>query len=233
MRSAASIVLASLFAGLASAAAAPAPYDDALVAFAVHDLAKRAESPSSSSYLAQVFGMQTSKCDSVCTVALNDFTEVCQAKTNQATIAACACSSTSLGDLRSCASCISSTTSSKSNATAVVEAYNSFVDLCTNNGLAMVTGTVAVGASTAPISRASASTRAASSAAAATSSSYATYNPSQSPVSTATVPSLVATGVSAASAAASPSATGGAAGLASSLAALVGAGALAGLALLA
>ncbi|GAA6027217.1 hypothetical protein JCM8097_002494 [Rhodosporidiobolus ruineniae] len=225
-------MLASTIAIVLSAAgcvaASPAPYADALVAHQVNSLAKRASSPASSSYLADIFSMTTSRCSGV--TALNDLT-ACSKNTNQATIAACACSSVTLGDLRTTASCISTTTTSSANATAVVNAYNSFVDLCTNEGLAKVTGTVEVGASTRSMARPSSTVVSSASA-----SSRATYNPSAAPASTATVPSLIASGsiassarvaaasaasVSAAGASASP--TSGAGRVAASLLAVAGA----------
>ncbi|GAA5851265.1 hypothetical protein JCM8547_004188 [Rhodosporidiobolus lusitaniae] len=233
-----------------------APSNDAalLVEREVRVLAKRADSPSSSSYLSEVFGMVNSRCQSTCdNGALADLTvhscpsycafrtATCSQLTTQATIAACACSSQTLGDLRSCASCISTTTSSSKNATAVVVAYNSFVDLCTQEGLAQVTGTVEVGASTRAMSR----TALAPSSASTDASSRATYNPAETVGSTATVPSLLASGsiassariaaaasASSSDAAVSASATGAANGrVAASVLALVGA--VAGLALLA
>ncbi|BGP03283.1 Fibrocystin-L-like protein [Rhodotorula toruloides ATCC 204091] len=186
---------AASFAAFAGFAAAR-PGNDVLVAHAVRSLAKRAGSSptSSSSYLSEIFGMVTTQCQSTCGASLQDLTS-CSNMTTQATIAACACSSVTLGDLRSCSSCISTTTRSDSNATTVVSAYNSYVDLCTQEGLATVTGTVEVGASTKAMSRAA-------STASVTSipSSLVTYNPSSKPASTATVPSLVASGSIASSA---------------------------------
>ncbi|GAA5864787.1 hypothetical protein JCM1840_004902 [Sporobolomyces johnsonii] len=186
-------------------AASPSSPFDAAVALSVRSLAKRAaasssssaptssssSAPTSSSYLEDVFGMETSQCESTCGTGLNDLT-TCSQESTQATIAACACSSLTLADLRSCASCISSTTTSSKNATLVVQAYNSFVDLCTQEGLVSVTGTVAVGASTKPLSRSSTATLAASSSAA--SSAHPTYDANSTPTSTAIVPSLVNTG---------------------------------------
>ncbi|GAA5899532.1 hypothetical protein JCM6882_001142 [Rhodosporidiobolus microsporus] len=227
---ASSALVLSLATGLVAASANP--YSDALVSHQVHALAKRAESPSSSSYLSDVFGMVTSQCEKTCSVGLNDLA-ACSKLTTQATIAACACSSVTLGDLRSCASCISTTTKSTGNATEVVNSYNSFVDLCTNEGLARVTGTVEVGASTTALSRSSKSS--ASTIPSSAASSRATYNPSSAPASTATVPSLVATGSIASSAriaaaSASPSGSGNGAGRVvasfSAVGALVGAFAL-------
>merc|ERR1711939_401909 len=69
--------------------------------------------------------------------------------TSQLAIASCACSSNTLGDLRSCASCISSSDGASADTqSAVVDDYNTFVDSCASAGLATVTGTVEVGAST-------------------------------------------------------------------------------------
>ncbi|GAA6006049.1 uncharacterized protein JCM10292_006528 [Rhodotorula paludigena] len=181
---------------------------DALLAHNIRSLVKRASSPAQSSYLSDIYNMVTPRCEKTCNVGLQDLT-ACSTLANQATIAACACSSVTLGDLRSCASCISTTATSTHNQTTVVSAYNSFVDLCTAEGLASVTGTVEVGASTRAISRTS--TNAAQSAAATsaasseTVSSRATYNPSPSPVTTASVPALIASGEVASSARASAS----------------------------
>ncbi|GAA5866096.1 hypothetical protein JCM3774_000026 [Rhodotorula dairenensis] len=194
-------------AGLVAARAGP----DVHIARSVRSLERRADasSPSTSTYLSDVFQMETPRCNSTCAVSLGDF-DACSQLSNQASIAACACSAQTLGDLRACASCISTTTKSDSNSTAVVNAYNSFVELCLQEGLVSVTGTVEVGASTKSMSRtsitaASASTASASTATSAlpstiTSGSLATYNPSRAPVSTATVPSLVASGSIASSA---------------------------------
>ncbi|BGP19778.1 hypothetical protein JCM10213_006440 [Rhodosporidiobolus nylandii] len=187
------LVLSASASGLASASYA----SDALIAGDVQHLAlaKRAESPSSSSYLQDVFGKSIPACQDVCDLGLSDYA-ACANLTTQATIAACACSSVTLGDLRSCASCISTHTSSSSNATDVVSAYNSFVDLCTQEGLAKVTGTVEVGASTQTLPRTSSTASPTDS----TDTSRATYNPSSAPASTATVPALVASGAVASSA---------------------------------
>ncbi|POY72850.1 hypothetical protein BMF94_4105 [Rhodotorula taiwanensis] len=203
-------------AGLVAARAGP----DVHIARSVRSLARRADAsaPGSSQYLSEIFAMETAQCNSTCAVSLGDF-DSCSKLSDQATIAACACSALTLGDLRSCASCISTTTKSTSNETSVV---SSFVNLCLQEGLATVTGTVEVGVSTKPISRSS--TSAASSASSAsrsassvnasstvTSAPLATYNPSASYTATATVPSLVASGsiassARAAAASASPSA---------------------------
>ncbi|GAA5927879.1 hypothetical protein JCM1841_006161 [Sporobolomyces salmonicolor] len=177
-------------------AASPSSPFDATVAFSVRSLTKRAaassssSAPTSSSYLEDLFGMETTQCEPTCGTGLSDLT-TCSQESTQATIAACACSSVTLADLRSCASCISSTTTSSTNATGVVQAYNSFVDLCTQEGLVSVTGTVAVGASTKPLPR---SSTAASAASSALSSAHPTYDANSTPTSTAIVPSLVNTG---------------------------------------
>ncbi|TNY19525.1 Fibrocystin-L-like protein [Rhodotorula diobovata] len=182
------------------------PSTDVFVTHSVRQLAKRATPASQSSYLSDIFGSVApgSPCEDTCTTGLDTLT-ACSDMSDQASIAACACSAVSLGNLRSCASCVSTTTTSAQNATSVVEAYNAFVDLCTSEGLAQVTGTVAVGASTKPLSSASATaTRqlAASSGSVSDSEStaHATYNPSAAPVSTASVPALVASGSIASSA---------------------------------
>lgn len=206
------------------------PSTDVFVTHSVRQLAKRATPASQSSYLSDIFGSVApgSPCEDTCTTGLDTLTvrpsslalvarlecltdpclrihQACSDMSDQASIAACACSAVSLGNLRSCASCVSTTTTSAQNATSVVEAYNAFVDLCTSEGLAQVTGTVAVGASTKPLSSASATaTRqlAASSGSVSDSEStaHATYNPSAAPVSTASVPALVASGSIASSA---------------------------------
>ncbi|BGP43277.1 hypothetical protein JCM10450v2_007422 [Rhodotorula kratochvilovae] len=183
------------------------PGADVLVAHSVRQLAKRAATPAQSSYLSDIFGMVTTRCESTCNVGLEDLT-ACSNLSNQATIAACACSSVTLADLRACASCVSTTTRSTKNETAVVNSYNSFVDLCTEEGLAQVTGTVEVGASTKALSRtatlaAASATRAlaaASGSASASTTVRSTYNPAAAPISTASVPALIASGSIASSA---------------------------------
>merc|ERR1711939_355717 len=71
---------------------------------------------------------------------------ICANGTSQLAIASCACSSNTLGDLRSCASCISSSDGASADTqSAVVDDYNTFVDSCASAGLATVTGTVEVG----------------------------------------------------------------------------------------
>ncbi|ORY76570.1 hypothetical protein BCR35DRAFT_121143 [Leucosporidium creatinivorum] len=162
-------------------------------------LQKRAAS--SSTYLASIFSLVTSGCNSTCALATQDF--ACAALPSQSSIAQCACSAQAIGDVRSCAACISADSkTSKKNETGVVEDYNAYVDLCTSEGLASVTGTVQVGASTSSLPRTSLgrnSTHAASASATksdAAASSKATYNPDQSVTSVAKVPSLVASGVS-------------------------------------
>ncbi|GAA5992945.1 hypothetical protein JCM10908_000762 [Rhodotorula pacifica] len=206
MRAVSALAFVALSAGLVAARAGP----DVHIARSVQSLQRRAgaSSPSSSTFLSDVFQMEVSQCNSTCTVSLGDF-DTCSKLTNQATIAACACSAQTLGDLRACASCISTYTKSSSNATAVVSSYNSFVDLCRQEGLASVTGTVEVGASTKSMPRSSFATSISASSAVAsatsasgsvTSAPLATYNPSQAPATTATVPSLLASGSIASSA---------------------------------
>ncbi|GAA5962283.1 hypothetical protein JCM8115_004281 [Rhodotorula mucilaginosa] len=212
MRAVSTVAFVALSACVGQVAARAGP--DAHIAHSVRSLERRADtsasSPSSSTFLSDVFQMETPRCSSTCEVSLGDF-DSCSQLSSQATIAACACSAQTLGDLRACASCISTTTKSDSNSTAVVNAYNSFVNLCLQEGLVSVTGTVEVGASTKSMARtsftATASDKASSATASSTSlpasitsTSLATYNPSRAPVSTATVPSLIASGSIASSA---------------------------------
>ncbi|GAA6018033.1 hypothetical protein JCM11491_000039 [Sporobolomyces phaffii] len=188
-----SLFVTLLATGLVSAA--PSPFTSVRISGDVVALAKRAANSSTpavaqSSYLENLFGYQTPSSEKACAVPLSDL-ETCAKGTDQATIAACACSTQTLGDLRSCAAAISTSTKSSTNATQVVVSYNSFVDLCQTEGLATVTGTVAAGESTSAVSRASSSST--SSVASASSSSRPTYNAASTPTSTATVP-LLATG---------------------------------------
>ncbi|GAA6051411.1 hypothetical protein JCM3770_000505 [Rhodotorula araucariae] len=221
------------FAGLAAAL----PGADVLVAHSVRQLAKRAATPAQSSYLSDIFGMVTARCESTCNVGLEDLT-ACSNLSSQATIAACACSSVTLADLRACASCVSTTTGSTKNETAVVNSYNSFVDLCTQEGLAQVTGTVEVGASTKPLSRtatlaAASGTRAlaatsVSASASASTTVRSTYNPAGASISTASVPALLASGSIASSARSAASSQAAASQSAAAKGTTSGAGRLAG-----
>merc|ERR1711939_867405 len=94
--------------------------------------------------LSEIIGaINGTSCTDTCNSFLSDLT-ICANGTSQLAIASCACSSNTLGDLRSCASC----TSSSDGASADVDDYNTFVDSCASAGLATVTGTVEVGAST-------------------------------------------------------------------------------------
>ncbi|GAA5881696.1 hypothetical protein JCM16303_005551 [Sporobolomyces ruberrimus] len=186
-------LLVTLFA-TSFVSAAPSPFSSTRISGDVMNLAKRAEANSSSStstpavaqssYLEDLFSYSTADSEKACAVPLSDL-ETCAKGTDQATIAACACSTQTLGDLRSCAAAISTSTKSATNATQVVLSYNSFVDLCQTEGLATVTGTVAAGQSTSAVSRVSTS-----SVASASSSSHPTYNAASTPTSTATVPLL-------------------------------------------
>lgn len=128
-------------------------------------------------------------------------------------------------------------------------ALSSFVELCSEEGLATVTGTIEVGASTKAQPRSPSTTVVEASSTASTSlpasvtatASLATYNPNSAPASTATVPSLVASGSIASSARAAAASetpvnnkTSGAVGAVSVRSALAGVVALAaGLSLLA
>ncbi|KAK4046966.1 hypothetical protein OIO90_006384 [Microbotryomycetes sp. JL221] len=176
-----------------------------LIASHVSSLVKRqATTGTSSSYLTDIFGLMTQGCNSTCGVAMQDFS-ACATLTSQAAIAACACSQQTIGDVRACASCIASDNSTSTrNATEVVDDYNSYVDLCQNEGLASVTGTIEVGESTRSASRTSISTGPVTGASRRTSTlattsvpreSQSTYNPSATTsTSIARVPSLVNTG---------------------------------------
>ncbi|GAA5966189.1 hypothetical protein JCM3765_006079 [Sporobolomyces pararoseus] len=179
--------------------AAPSPFSSNRISGDVVQLAKRASnstmaSPSStstpavaqSSYLQDLFGYQTPSSEKACSVPLSDL-ETCAKGSNQAEIASCACSTQTLGDLRSCAAAISTSTKSSTNATQVVVSYNAFVDLCQTEGLATVTGTIAAGESTSTVSRVATSSTPSSSA---SSSSHPTYNAQSTPTSTATVAQL-------------------------------------------
>ncbi|GAA5911910.1 uncharacterized protein JCM6883_000730 [Sporobolomyces salmoneus] len=185
------LVVTLLFA-TALVSAAPSPFSSTRISGDVlSSLAKRADSDSThtvsqSSYLEDLFSYQTKSSQKACAVPLADL-ETCAKGTDQATIAACACSTQTLGDLRACAASISTTTKSAQNATQVVVSYNSFVDLCQTEGLATVTGTIAPAQSTSVVSRSSTATSAASSSAI---SSHATYNAQSTPTSTASVPAL-------------------------------------------
>jgi hypothetical protein len=114
--------------------------------------------------------------------------QTCAKGSDQATIAACACSTQTLGDLRSCAAAISTSTKSSTNATQVVVSYNAFVDLCQTEGLATVTGTIAAGESTSAVSRASSTSSPSQTSTSA--SSRPTYNAQSTHTSTATVAQL-------------------------------------------
>ncbi|GAA6062005.1 hypothetical protein JCM10212_006080 [Sporobolomyces blumeae] len=208
------LTLAALVAaGLALAS--PAPLNAVQVSGSVSSLilGKRAAASSSatpavasSSYLQDLFGMETPQSETECSVPLADL-ETCANGTDAASIAACACSTQTLGDLRSCAAAISTTTTSSTNATAVVVAYNSFVDLCQHEGLATVTGTIAAGESTKSVARVSTSSAAPGSS--SSSSAHPTYDAASTPASTATVPALtVGSQTAAASGANAAAATG-------------------------
>ncbi|GAA5850144.1 hypothetical protein JCM3766R1_006941 [Sporobolomyces carnicolor] len=232
-----SLVTVALFASAARiASCAPSPFSSTRIAHVVSDLAKRSSSSaasssggsvSQSSFLQDLFGYETPSSEKSCAVPLADL-ETCAKGTDQATIAACACSTETLGDLRTCAAAISTSTKSSENATAVVVAYNSFVDLCQTEGLATVTGTVAAGASTS--TRAASSSSFSPSPSSSTSTSTAasdrpTYNAQSTPASTASVPALE-TGTASAAATnnnnnSSKSATNAAAGSTSAVVALV------------
>ncbi|KAK4049952.1 hypothetical protein OIV83_003776 [Microbotryomycetes sp. JL201] len=189
----------------ASAVAALSAEREQLIASHVLTLAKRqASTGSSSSYLTDIFGLMTPSCNQGCSLAMQDFT-ACATLNSQAAIAACACSSQTIGDVRACASCIASDNSTSTrNATEVVDNYNSYVDLCQAEGLASVTGTIQVGASTRSASRVSISTGPVTGPTRRTSDlpttsvaaeSKTTYNPSAtSSTSVARVPSLANTG---------------------------------------
>jgi len=99
--------------------------------------------------LSEIIGaINGTSCTDTCNSFLSDLT-ICANGTSQLAIASCACSSNTLGDLRSCASCISSSDGASADTqSAVVDDYNTFVDSCASAGLATVTGTVEVGAST-------------------------------------------------------------------------------------
>ncbi|KAM0786226.1 hypothetical protein ACM66B_007029 [Microbotryomycetes sp. NB124-2] len=190
---------------LSASALALSAEREQLIASHVLTLAKRqATTGSSSSYLTDIFGLMTQGCNSDCSLAMQDFT-ACATLNSQAAIAACACSSQTIGDVRSCASCIASDNSTSTrNATEVVDDYNSYVDLCQSEGLASVTGTIEVGESTRSASRVSISTGPVTGPTRRTSDlpttsvpsgSRTTYNPSATKsTSVATVPSLVNTG---------------------------------------
>ncbi|KDE02529.1 hypothetical protein MVLG_06926 [Microbotryum lychnidis-dioicae p1A1 Lamole] len=116
-------------------------------------LFRRADtSETSSSYLANILGMASSACADSCNTATADYTQ-CANQTSQSSVAMCACSAQSLGDLRTCANCIANNGNATAKSSAVSN-YNSFVDLCVKDGLATVTGTVAVGQSTSAVPRA-------------------------------------------------------------------------------
>lgn len=145
--------------------------------------------------------------------------QACAALNSQAAIAACACSAQTIGDVRSCASCISQDRrTSRGNSTAVVGYYNcarnelylevlmgadanrfmhvrtAYVDLCTSEGLATVTGTIAVGASTSALPRTPLPSAPSSVSASASvpPESRSTFNPSATTTtSVALVPSLL------------------------------------------
>ncbi|GAA5943065.1 uncharacterized protein JCM15063_006290 [Sporobolomyces koalae] len=188
-------ILVTLVATAGLVAAAPSPFSSGRISGSVLHLAKRANTSSteptvsSSSYLQDLFSYETTQSAKACAVPLADL-ETCAKGTNQAMIAACACSTQTLGDLRTCASAISTTTTSATNATNVVQSYNNFVDLCQTEGLATVTGTIAAGESTSAVSRTSSSSVPSGSAAASSASSHPTYNAASTPTSTATVPAL-------------------------------------------
>ncbi|KAL8291505.1 hypothetical protein RQP46_002483 [Phenoliferia psychrophenolica] len=117
-------------------------------------LAKRAvAAPTSSTALADMINLITPGCNTTCTVFIKELSN-CALGASQMEIATCACSSQVLGDIRTCAACVSADKdTTTANSTAVVNDYNQFVSLCIADGLATVTGTVAVGASTVAISR--------------------------------------------------------------------------------
>lgn len=109
--------------------------------------------PTSSSALAMIINVITPSCTPECNFFVSDLA-TCARGTSQAAIATCACSSMTLGDIRSCAACVSADpATTRANSTTVVANYNAFVDLCIKDGLASVTGTVAVGASTSSVSQ--------------------------------------------------------------------------------
>ncbi|GAA5834187.1 hypothetical protein JCM5353_006945, partial [Sporobolomyces roseus] len=188
-------MLSSVFVTLVATglvSAAPSPFSSTRISNDVSLLAKRAApTVSQSSYLQDLFSYQTDKSEKACSVPLADL-ETCAKGTDQASIAACACSTQTLGDLRSCAAAISTSTKSTQNATEVVVSYNSFVDLCQTEGLATVTGTVAAGESTKSVSRASST----SSVSSNPSTMRPTYDAASTPSSTATVPLLTTGSVS-------------------------------------
>ncbi|SCV73254.1 BQ2448_7179 [Microbotryum intermedium] len=209
------MLFASLTATMAisSSVLAVAASQDMVVASHLSLFRRADASETSSSYLANILGMASGSCASSCNTATADYTiawawecNQCANQTSQSSVASCACSAQSLGDLRTCASCIADSGNATAKSSSVSN-YNSFVDLCVKDGLATVTGTVSVGQSTSAVPRATTASASSASRAVYTTAGSVSAVPVASLAGGSSTGTATGSAASAASATATPTAT--------------------------